>query len=163
VTREWVATKTLDGRRWIIADTWSPADFCGYFATWREADAEARRRNGPHLTVVGEDSHRFRGAPWASNGGPSYSGLPLRPSSLAGLGHSGSAAPRFIALRRFSLGDSFCNQGPRSRRAQPACSVRYRWRRAGFHHVCRRKSGRLRAHGQHQPQAFEAWCALRRD
>jgi hypothetical protein len=26
-----------------------------FFATWCEADAEARKRNGPHLTVVGED------------------------------------------------------------------------------------------------------------
>jgi hypothetical protein len=51
----WVATKTLDGRRWIIADTWLPGDWYGYFATWCEADAEARKRNGPHLTVVGED------------------------------------------------------------------------------------------------------------
>ena len=51
----WVATKTIDGRRWIVADTLCPGDFCGYFATWRDAEAEARRRNGPHLTVVGED------------------------------------------------------------------------------------------------------------
>jgi hypothetical protein len=51
----WVATKTLDGRRWIIADICLPGDWYGYFATWCEADAEARKRNGPHLTVVGED------------------------------------------------------------------------------------------------------------
>ena len=48
----WVATKTIDGRRWIIADTWLPGDWYGYFATWCEADAEARKRKG---TVAGED------------------------------------------------------------------------------------------------------------
>ena len=51
----WVATKTRAGGRWIVADTWSPEDSFGYFDTWCEADAEARKRNGPHLTVVGED------------------------------------------------------------------------------------------------------------
>jgi hypothetical protein len=44
---------------------WPQVDHCRHMEPWgflrifcnlgRKADAEARRRNGPHLTVVGED------------------------------------------------------------------------------------------------------------
>jgi hypothetical protein len=45
--------------------------------------------------------------------GPSYSGLPLRPSYLAGFGVRGERRSRYFTLRRFFLGGGVCKQGNR--------------------------------------------------
>jgi hypothetical protein len=50
----WIARKSLRGDDWVVADTWRPGDFCGWFKTEREAVAEARRRNYP-CESCGED------------------------------------------------------------------------------------------------------------
>jgi hypothetical protein len=77
--------------------------------------------------------HRARqrgGGGVASNGGPSYSGLPLRPSYLAAFECAGTPRPECHSTQHLPRGYRL---QPRcdSRRSQPACRAREGRRRAG--------------------------------